>query len=266
MKKNFVLTEPAVSEIPACRRVKQGFTLIELLVVIAIIAILAAMLMPALQQARERAKTSTCANNLKTLGNIMTFYTDDNKGYLPYPVGGGRNHASGYRYWTDFLVIKKYIPSSHGTSYCTVKATQPSFKTLGCPSSTGQAAANIALGGWRDSAMYIAQEGACSDYSVNYFAGVSVNPLRVNGVYQGEPSGDTNSINISKSYQPSTRILMTDGGAAVVSYGPDDCPSTTYPVMNRHAMRANLLFVAGNVGSGAIGTAGNLRQPYTKNR
>ncbi|MBO5645087.1 MAG: prepilin-type N-terminal cleavage/methylation domain-containing protein, partial [Lentisphaeria bacterium] len=47
---------------------KKQFTLIELLVVIAIIAILAAILMPALSSARERGKQSTCISNLKTLG------------------------------------------------------------------------------------------------------------------------------------------------------------------------------------------------------
>lgn len=262
MKKYFVLTEPAVSEIPACRRVKQGFTLIELLVVIAIIAILAAMLMPALQQARERAKTSTCANNLKGLSNIMTFYTDDNKGYLPYPVGRDRNQL--FRCWPYALMGKKYIPSSHGTSYCTA-TEETKFKLLSCPTSPGlfyTTETRVPNGGWIDSAS--TGELACSDYGISYWAGVSVNPLRVNGVYQGEPSGDTNSINISKSYQPSTRILMADGGNAILTQGCDDAGDN--PVMNRHAMRANLLFVAGNVGSGAIGTAGNLRQPYTKNR
>jgi prepilin-type N-terminal cleavage/methylation domain-containing protein len=59
------------------------FTLIELLVVIAIIAILAAMLLPALQQARERGMTSACINNMKTLGNVINFYADDNNGWWP---------------------------------------------------------------------------------------------------------------------------------------------------------------------------------------
>ncbi len=82
---------------------KRRFTLIELLVVIAIIAILASMLLPSLNQARDVAKSGNCKSNLKQLGIVMLLYCGDSDDtFIPASQGGGS-------YWTGVLAANRYL-------------------------------------------------------------------------------------------------------------------------------------------------------------
>ena len=138
-----------------CQSKKRVFTLIELLVVIAIIAILAGMLLPALNNSREKARATNCVGNLKQLAMIKHMYADEYNGTLPGPNNGG---ASPYPTWLSVLYNTKYITSRNNKPEYVHYNDTGVNKMLDCPSTT------TSDPGWRYS-----QNVTSSDYSINWY-------------------------------------------------------------------------------------------------
>ncbi|MDD5598449.1 MAG: DUF1559 domain-containing protein [Victivallaceae bacterium] len=188
--------------------VKRVFTMIELLVVLAIIMILASMLLPALNKARDKARTISCVNNLKQIGGGMFMYANDNDDFLPIIWGPDSSVL-----WE--MTIRPYLGtkiSSGNIPACYIcPAEIQNSATMGCCYSMGKGTMEH----------YVTGSGVYTATKISRIRKPSKVMLNVDGYY---------SASWGHSGTVVSKVTEESGG---ISY--------------RHARKANHLFVDGHI-------------------
>ncbi len=110
---------------------RKAFSLIELLVVVSVIGIMSALLLPAIQKAKEKAKSAICANNLRQIGYAFKMYAEDNEGYYAYNDFEGENNRGSTTYASKLI---PYICNSGWNSFWESHLDHKQFKLFVCPS------------------------------------------------------------------------------------------------------------------------------------
>ncbi len=160
----------------------RGFTLIELLVVIAIIAILAAMLLPALASAKRKAAQARCTNNVKQMDIAMTMYVNDFGTVMPDNSAGGSsgawlaNMTDYYARATNLIIC----PS------CTLKPPDPAVVAAGYNNNNGSAAC-----AWKKSIVWVSGGPTITNVCSYGFNGW-LDPVDQNGNLVGDGTGNRN--------------------------------------------------------------------------
>jgi len=148
---------------------RTAFTLIELLVVIAIIAILAAMLMPALARAKESGKRVACSNNLRQLGMAMRMYIDDNQSTLPPHIDSSRWPDKFYDYYGKNLTVL----------LCPSEITNTPATLNGASTTADKAPRSYFINGWND---YFYNQLGYTTFTNQYLAGTYQTGLKENSI------------------------------------------------------------------------------------